>query len=462
MRKFLQKTLALLVLCLVGMSAWADTVTFDLSTGLNRVKEGITVTCPHYDGSGGELYDDGTYSYIVLEAEGVNIKAVDFTGISGYGGWGTVSMKASTGEFTTETIGNYSRISWACATGTNYVKFTCGQEGDNDDFYVKTLTVTYEVAAPSTTFDFTYASPASGALAEPTTNGIYVYHNQGILTFADGKTASESGITANGSVVPFVASYDGSIWISYNVTEDGTTVVTIPEGTFVNAAGKTNTEFTLTYTLTLPSFGVSAAEWVTFCLNKAWYMPAGYTGYIVSDIVDGNAILSDAFAAGSVVPSYCPVLVNGPEVDRVIVNTYNGYPTAPSNYLYSAAAFGNNETEFTAGNMWLYMSILNGGEPCDAYLYKLSYDSEGENLGFYWDSADGQTLTCHPYRAFLVVPESKYTSSNSLKIRIADHTTGINGISTEGSNVIYNLQGQRVNTPTAGVYVKNGKKFIVK
>lgn len=464
MKKFLQKTLALLVLCLVGMSAWAQettfTHTFYSSGNYNYQTSDGNVTVANvgsaiYEGLGFNIY--GTYGYVDVACEdGYEISRVELKDCksSGYG------ATSDFGQYFEEVNSKgemHDQGQWAYWTGAaTSLRFGVGDE----DFCVNTVTVYYHEAAPSTTFDFNYAYPASGTLAEAMTSGISVYHNYGTLSFAEGKSYSD--ITVNGIAVPYAAIYDGQVWISYNVTTEGTFVLTIPAGTFVNTAGKTNTEFTQTYTLTLPGFSISAAQWATFCMSKAWTMPTGYTGYVVSDIVDGSAILTETFAAGSVIPSYCPVLVNGPEANKVIVTTTSSWDSAPTNYLYSAASFGNNETLFTAGDMWLYMYILGEGNPCDAYLYKFSYDSEGENLGFYWDSADGQSLTCHPDRAFLVVPESKYTSSNSLKIRIADHTTGINGISTEGSNVIYNLQGQRVNTPTAGVYVKNGKKFIVK
>ena len=34
--------------------------------------------------------------------------------------------------------------------------------------------------------------------------------------------------------------------------------------------------------------------------------------------------------------------------------------------------------------------------------------------------------------------------------------------SSKPQNVYYNLNGQRVNRPTKGIYIANGKKFIVK
>lgn len=43
-----------------------------------------------------------------------------------------------------------------------------------------------------------------------------------------------------------------------------------------------------------------------------------------------------------------------------------------------------------------------------------------------------------------------------------DHTTGISNIENEttGDNVVYNLRGQRVDNPTKGIYIVNGKKVL--
>ena len=53
--------------------------------------------------------------------------------------------------------------------------------------------------------------------------------------------------------------------------------------------------------------------------------------------------------------------------------------------------------------------------------------------------------------------------ARSLNFLFADNATGINGISSELQNgEFYNLQGQRVETPTKGLYIVNGTKVIIK
>ena len=54
-------------------------------------------------------------------------------------------------------------------------------------------------------------------------------------------------------------------------------------------------------------------------------------------------------------------------------------------------------------------------------------------------------------------------SAPAFNIIIGGETTNIKDIKAElGDNHYYNLGGQRVETPAKGLYIKNGKKVIVK
>ncbi len=76
----------------------------------------------------------------------------------------------------------------------------------------------------------------------------------------------------------------------------------------------------------------------------------------------------------------------------------------------------------------------------------------------------------------IVIPEefvyygdySVYNDKIEIKVTIADEEggdgTGINGITLQAGsdNKFYNLNGQRVSTPTKGIYILNGKKVLIK
>lgn len=95
--------------------------------------------------------------------------------------------------------------------------------------------------------------------------------------------------------------------------------------------------------------------------------------------------------------------------------------------------------------------------------YKLAYDNytEKTGLGFYWGAAEGGAFTVKPGLAYLAVPEEQ--AANVKGFSFDGTQTGINGVeATTAKGAIYNLNGQRVEKAQRGIYIQNGKKFIVK
>ena len=104
----------------------------------------------------------------------------------------------------------------------------------------------------------------------------------------------------------------------------------------------------------------------------------------------------------------------------------------------------------------------------DGYHYKLSYGQPGSNLGnvfgWYWGAQNGAPFQIEGHKAWLVVPKS---SASTRGFAIGGEATGIEMVSgddvEEADVVYYDLQGRRVTKPTVkGVYIKNGKKVMVK
>ena len=119
----------------------------------------------------------------------------------------------------------------------------------------------------------------------------------------------------------------------------------------------------------------------------------------------------------------------------------------------------------------------------DGYrLYSLTYknvDSQ-EGIGFYLgvvgESNDGTQLKITPDKAYLKVSTEAATNPATLvpasgfAFPSNGETTGLDEIAIEGDAVIngsakaddrfYNLQGQPVNAPSSGLYIKNNKKVI--
>lgn len=73
----------------------------------------------------------------------------------------------------------------------------------------------------------------------------------------------------------------------------------------------------------------------------------------------------------------------------------------------------------------------------------------------------GNKVSVASFRSFLALPALQ--SPRSVGCLFSGETTGIDSVVKEnGSDVLYNLKGQRVNQAGKGMYIKNGKKVIVK
>ena len=127
--------------------------------------------------------------------------------------------------------------------------------------------------------------------------------------------------------------------------------------------------------------------------------------------------------------------------------------TAPYFYINEAATIDNN--------LLMPASLAMSG---DYTFYKLAYDDYAAKtgLGFYWGAENGGVFTVKAGTAYLAVPPVPNTAS--VKGFLLDGTpTAIEGVEAENNtDVIYNLSGQRVQKAQRGLYIVNGKKFMVK
>lgn len=100
-------------------------------------------------------------------------------------------------------------------------------------------------------------------------------------------------------------------------------------------------------------------------------------------------------------------------------------------------------------------------------LYYLTFKKDAGNtgLGFYWGSADGQSINSVPGKAYLAIPSSE-TLSLKRSIVIGDsETTAIENVKSERvgqDDCIHNLAGQRMGKLSKGVNIIGNKKVVVK
>lgn len=204
------------------------------------------------------------------------------------------------------------------------------------------------------------------------------------------------------------------------------------------------------------SFKITEAGYGTYYSSKAYTMPEGVKGYIITGHEGTSLVMNEAYAAGDVVPAKTALVVEG---------AANKYYTlvAESTELTPA----NNNNNKLHGSDEAETTYVDG---TDVKYYKLSYNNEGNNLGFYWGSENGAAFTNGAHKAYLAL-DSETLLSQSRGFSLADlaHgvTTGINTTvkSATQSNFIYDLNGRRINSlngAAKGVYIMNGQKVLVK
>lgn len=236
------------------------------------------------------------------------------------------------------------------------------------------------------------------------------------------------------------------------VLNEGTTTLTIK---LDNQTGKNARvdDLELSIYSGVGSFKISEAGYGTYYSSKAYTMPKGVKGYTITGNEGTSLVMNEAYAAGDVVPAKTALVVEGAANKYYTLVAKSTELTPANNKLH-----GSDEAEMT------YVDGTN------VKYYKLSYNNEGNNLGFYWGSENGAAFTNGAHKAYLAL-NSETLLSQSRGFSLADlaHgvTTGINTTvkSATQSNFIYDLNGRRINSlngAAKGVYIMNGQKVLVK
>lgn len=97
------------------------------------------------------------------------------------------------------------------------------------------------------------------------------------------------------------------------------------------------------------------------------------------------------------------------------------------------------------------------------YKFSLNKNNEAGSEGFYWGSADGHSISMHAGKAYLILDADDAAGIRGFRL-FGEETEGISMKTTEDNGQpIFNLQGQRMGGKlSTGIYVKNGKKVLVK
>lgn len=242
-------------------------------------------------------------------------------------------------------------------------------------------------------------------------------------------TAASNSINAEG--------YTGAVTITDSKTmSDGTDTYTgvLTSDEITAIAGKT---------LTAPTYGVTAnsangSYWATFHSGVAGYQtPSGTTAYIAT-LTDGNTKVDLTEVAGGFIPAEKAVILKSASASISLTRAATG----------TAFDFSTN-------------SLLGGSTVTDGYdAYTLA--AVGGVMGFY--KFTGAALD--PNKAHLEIPKSSPAPARGF-IGFGEDIPGTTGIEAQTvtdnqDGEVYDLTGRRVEKPVRGIYVKQGRKFIVK
>ena len=196
---------------------------------------------------------------------------------------------------------------------------------------------------------------------------------------------------------------------------------------------------------------ISSSCYATFYDSQSAYtIPNGLSAQVVTNASNGKLTYRTIAegAASGVIPKGTAVMIVS---DNKRAGTYT--LTASDNtatYTGTNLLRGSDEAQMTTG---------------DGYHYKLSYGNSGSSwsnvFGWYWGADNGGSFMTEGHKAWLVVPKSAAITRG---YSVDGETTGISTLElSEDAAVYYDLQGRRVTKPTMkGVYIKNGKKVMVK
>ncbi len=229
-----------------------------------------------------------------------------------------------------------------------------------------------------------------------------------------------------------VATTTANVFNIVNTTATGGTIACQKGGNIYTEAG--NADFTLEEASQASvAMGIQAGKYATRIFPFTPSLPSGVVAYSCDDHDGALLTLVEVAEPQANVPY---ILYNNSGDD--ISQDLTGWGTAKQDAYVAGYLTGvYTATSVAAGNYVL--------------------QTQGGVQGFY--KVTGDALEAIPYRAYLTVPAE-------IKAFFFDVTDGINNLDANDdlnkNEAIYNLAGQRVQKAVKGLYIKNGRKVVVK
>lgn len=208
----------------------------------------------------------------------------------------------------------------------------------------------------------------------------------------------------------------------------------------------------------------NGAYWATFSSDKVVFMPSNDVD-VYTVVVEGNKLATMSGTEG-VFGLEETISVGGESVKGYYIPANTGVLLYSLEETLTYYTFENKTVDAVDAEFNMLQPASKAMSEIDGCVFlKLAYNDykNKTGLGFYYGKADGSAFDVKAGTAYLAVPTANISSG--VKGFVLDGMeTGINGVEAEaGSNTaIYNLQGQRVQKAQHGLYIVNGKKYMVK
>ncbi len=203
----------------------------------------------------------------------------------------------------------------------------------------------------------------------------------------------------------------------------------------------------------ISSFNITDAGYATYYTSDAYAMPTGVTGYTITDNNGSELTMKEAYTEGKTVPAQTALVLKGEAGKYSFLPTTSTEVTPADNKLHGSDEAAETHVDGTS-----------------VKYYKLSYDSKGANLGFYWGAENGAAFTNGAHKAYLALEGTTLLSQKrgfSFAELMNGVTTSINQVNAANAakQSIFDINGRRVNNlngAAKGIYIVNGQKVLVK
>lgn len=181
--------------------------------------------------------------------------------------------------------------------------------------------------------------------------------------------------------------------------------------------------------------------------DRALKVPEGVTAmtYAYNEAAQ-SLVVSKTYEAGSVIPAGVAVVLKAQSGEYTFTVSDEAGEKPKSTNLYG---YNVPSTTSVDGMSKYYMLSLNA-------------KMDPNSVGFYWGGENGTAFNSEAHKAFLALPESA-TAKSFTFADIADGIASVSRCGDDPDSPVYSLTGIRMSGKLpAGIYVRGGKKFIVR